>query len=55
MSLLFESITNFCSMRNSDPGVSVVSAQRPNSNFNSVFTIQATGRNFQHGSNFVFP
>ena len=38
--------------RNSDPGLSVVFIQRPNSNFNSVFTIQATGRNFQHGSNF---
>ena len=39
-------------MRNSDPGVSVVSAQRPNSDFNSVFTIQTTGRNLQQGSNF---
>ena len=34
------------SMRNSDPGLSVVFTQRPNSDFNSVFTIQATGRDF---------
>ena len=40
------------SMRNSDPGLRIVLTQRPDSNFNSVFTIQATGRNFQHGSNF---
>ena len=39
-------------MRNSDPGLSVVFTQRPDSNFNSVFTIQATGRDFQYGSNF---
>ena len=39
-------------MRNSDPRLSVVFAQRPDSNFNSVFTIQAKSRNFQHGFNF---
>ena len=41
-----------CSMINSDPRVSVVFAQRPNSNLNSVFAIRATGRHFQHRSNF---
>ena len=52
--LVFESMTNLF-----DPWeipiqewVSVVFTQRPNSNLNSVFTIQATGRYFQHGSNF---
>ena len=45
---------NIWSMWKSNPGVSVVSTQRPNFNLNSVFTIQATGRNFQHGSNFCF-
>ena len=34
------------------PRLSVVFAQRPDSNFNSVFTIQAKSRNFQHGFNF---
>ena len=34
-----------------NPGVSIVSAQRPNSNLYSMF-MQATGRDFQHGSNF---
>ena len=38
-------------MRNSNPRVSSVSVQRPNSNLDSMFTMQATGRNFQHGSN----
>ena len=42
------------SMRNSDPGVSVIFTQRPNSNLNSMFAMQATGRNFQYGSNFRF-
>ena len=42
-------------MRNSNPGVSIVSAQRPNSNLDSMFAMQATGRDFQHGSNFCFP
>ena len=39
------------SMRNSDPGVSVVSAQRHNSDLNSMFTVQITGCNFQYGPN----
>ena len=34
-------------MRNADPGVSIVSAQRPNSDFNSMFPVQITG----HDSN----
>ena len=37
---------------NSNPGVSIVSVQRPNSNLHSIFTMQATSRYFQHGSNF---
>ena len=40
------------SMRNSDPRLRVVLTQRPDSNFNSMFAIQATGRYFQYGSNF---
>ena len=40
------------SRRNSNPRVSIVSAQRPDSNFDSMFTMQATGRDFQHVSNF---
>ena len=39
-------------MKDSDPGLSVVFIRRPKSNFNSVVSIQATGRNFQYGSNF---
>ena len=39
------------SMRNSDPGMSIVSVQRPNSDLNSTLTMQATGRDFQNGSN----
>ena len=39
-------------MKNSDPGLSVVFTQRPDSNLDSVFTIQATRRNFQYGPNF---
>ena len=42
-------------MRNSDPGVSIVSVQRTNSDLNSVLTVQATGCNFQYGSNFGVP
>ena len=42
-------------MRNSDPGVSIVSVQRHNSDLNSVFTMQITGCNFQHGPNFGVP
>ena len=41
----------FESMRNSDPGVSVVSAQRHNSDINFMFTVQITGCNFQYGPN----
>ena len=39
-------------MRNSDPGVSVVSVQRHNSDLNSILTVQITGCNFQYGPNF---
>ena len=39
-------------MRESDPGVSVVSTQRHNSNRNSMFTVQITGCNFQYEPNF---
>ena len=39
-------------MRNSDPGVRTVFVHWHNSDFNSVFTLQATGCNFQLGSNF---
>ena len=42
-------------MRNSDPRVSIVSAQRHNSDLNSMFTVQVTGCNFQHGPNFGVP
>ena len=42
-------------MRNSNPGVSIVSAQRDNSDLNSMFTVQVTGRDFQHGSDFCVP
>ena len=42
-------------MRNSDPGVRIVSVQRHNSNLNSMFTVQATSCNFQNGSNFGVP
>ena len=48
VSLLFKFIT----MRNSDPRVSIVSIQRPNSDLNSMFTVQITGCNFQYGPNF---
>ena len=39
-------------MRNSDPGVSVVSVQSHNADLNSIFTVPITGCNFQYGSNF---
>ena len=53
VSLLFKFIYKLIwSMRNSDPGVSVVSAQRHNSDLNSMFTVQVTGCNFQYGPNF---
>ena len=38
-------------MRNSDPGLRVVFTQRPDSDFNSMFAVQTTCRNFQHKSN----
>ena len=54
VSLLFKSITKLIwSMRNSDPGVSIVSAQRLNSDLNSVLTVQATSCTFQHGVQFL--
>ena len=40
------------SMRNSDPGASVVSVHRRNSDLNSVLTMQAAICNFQYGPNF---
>ena len=43
------------SMRNSDPRVSIVSTQGHNSDLNFIFTVQVTGCNFQHGSNFGVP
>ena len=39
-------------MRNSDPGVSIVSAQRHNSDLNSMLPVQVTGCNFQYRPNF---
>ena len=38
------------SMRNSDPRVKIVFVHRLNSNFHSIFTVQLTGCDFQHGS-----
>ena len=43
------------SMRNSDPRVRIVFVYRFNSNFHSIFTLQITGCDFQHGSNFGVP
>ena len=37
-------------MRISDPQVRIVVVYRLNSDFHSVFTLQETGRDFQHGS-----
>ena len=42
-------------MRNSDPRVSIVSVQRPNSDLNSIFTVQITGCNFYYGPNLCVP
>ena len=42
-------------MRKSNPGVSIVSAQRQNSDLDSMFTVQITGCNFQYGPNFGVP
>ena len=55
-SMLFKFITNFfCSMRNSDPRVRIVSVHRHSSDLNSVLNVQATGCNFQYGPNFGVP
>ena len=43
------------SIKNSDPGMSVVSAQRPNSDLNSRVTMQITGCNFNADPILVFP
>ena len=54
--LLFKFITKpIWSMRNSDPGVSIVSVHGPNSDLNSTFTMQVTGCNFQYGPNLGVP
>ena len=37
-------------MRNSDPRLWIIFSQRPDSNFNSMFAVQITGRDFQYGS-----
>ena len=42
-------------MSNSDPGVSIVSVQKPNSDLNSILTVQVTGRNLLYGPNFGVP
>ena len=42
-------------MRNSDPGVRIVFVHRHDSDLNSIFAVQATGCNFQYGSNFGVP
>ena len=42
-------------MRNSDPRVRIVFVYRFNSNFHSIFTLQITGCDFQHGSNIGVP
>ena len=42
-------------MRNYDPGVSIVSVHGPNSDLNSIFTVQVTGCNFQYGPNLGVP
>ena len=39
-------------MRNLDPRVRMVLVQRCSCNFHSIFTLQVTGCDFQHGSNF---
>ena len=56
VSLLFKSIRNFIwSLRDSDPGVSIVSAQRHDSDLKSIFTVQVTCCNFPQGPNFGVP
>ena len=42
-------------MRNSDPGVSVVSVQGHDSDLNSILTMQITGCNFQYGPTHCVP
>ena len=42
-------------MRNSDPWVRIVFVHRLNSDFHSIFTLLATGLNFQNGPNFGVP
>ena len=42
-------------MRKSDPRVRIVFVCRFNSNFHSMLTLQVTGCDFQHGSNFGVP
>ena len=49
LSLLFKFI------RNSDPGVRIVFVHGHDSDLNSMFTVQITRCNFQHGPNFGFP
>ena len=39
-------------MRNSDPGVSIVSVHGHDTDLNYIFAVQATGYNFQDGTNF---
>ena len=41
------------SMRNSDPQVRIVFAHRFNSDFHSMFALQVTGYDFQHGPKFL--
>ena len=42
-------------MRNSDPGVRIVSVHGHDSDLSSMFTMQATGCHFQYGPNFGVP
>ena len=42
-------------VRDSDPGVRIVLVHRHYSDFHSIFTIQATGCIFLHGTNFGVP
>ena len=39
-------------MRNSDPRMRILSFQKPDSDLNSMHTVQITGRDFQYGSDF---
>ena len=40
-----------CSIRNSDPRLRIILTHRPDSNFNSIFEVFLTGRDFQYKSN----